>query len=111
MACNGAAKANLVSFARAALRRPLTPTLDQAAIKSSWKSVRTQPANRTRSHLMKRRLNGRTKMSLEELLDIWKEVRAGLIAELAQIPAEQVGLSAAAASRSVPRIIRPAGEA
>lgn len=30
-------------------------------------------------------------MSLDEMLDFWKEVRAGLIAELAQIPAEQFG--------------------
>ena|SRR5438046_3189543 len=45
-------------------------------------------------------------MSLEELLDFWKEVRAGLIAELAQIPAEQFGFQAAPESRSVAGIIR-----
>ena len=28
-------------------------------------------------------------MSLEEMLDFWKEVRAGVIDELAQIPAEE----------------------
>jgi len=45
-------------------------------------------------------------MSLEELLDFWKEVRAGLIAELAQIPAEQFGFQATPESRSVAGIIR-----
>jgi len=45
-------------------------------------------------------------MSLEELLDFWKEVRAGLIAELAQIPAEQFGFQPAPESRSVAGIIR-----
>ena len=50
-------------------------------------------------------------MSLEELLDIWKEVRAGLIAELAQIPAEQFGFQATPESRSVAGIIRHVVEA
>jgi hypothetical protein len=45
-------------------------------------------------------------MSLEELLDFWKEVRAGVIDELAQIPAEQFGFQAAPESRSVAGIIR-----
>jgi len=45
-------------------------------------------------------------MSLEELLDFWKEVRAGLIAELAQIPAEQFAFQPAPESRSVAGIIR-----
>ena len=45
-------------------------------------------------------------MSLEELLDFWKEVRAGLIAELAQVPAEQFGFQATPESRSVAGIIR-----
>jgi|SRR5215475_1644945 len=45
-------------------------------------------------------------MSLEELLDAWKEVRAGLIAELEQIPAEQFGFQATPESRSVAGIIR-----
>ena len=45
-------------------------------------------------------------MSLEEMLDVWKEVRAGLIAELAQIPAEQFGFQATSESRSVAGIIR-----
>ena len=45
-------------------------------------------------------------MSLEELLDFWKEVRAGLIAELAQIPAEQFGFQSTPESRSVAGIIR-----
>ena len=45
-------------------------------------------------------------MSLEEMLDYWKEVRAGLIAELAQIPAEQFGFQATSESRSVAGIIR-----
>jgi uncharacterized damage-inducible protein DinB len=45
-------------------------------------------------------------MSLEELLDFWKEVRAGLIAELAQIPTEQFGFQPAPESRSVAGIIR-----
>ena len=45
-------------------------------------------------------------MSLEEMLDVWKEVRAGLIAELAQIPAEQFGFQATPESRSVAGIIR-----
>src|SRR5215813_5457953 len=44
-------------------------------------------------------------MSLEEMLDVWKEVRAGLIAELAQIPAEQFGFQATSESRSVAGII------
>ena len=45
-------------------------------------------------------------MSLEELLDFWKEVRAGIIAELAQIPAEQFGFQPTPESRSVAGIIR-----
>ncbi|MGH2583252.1 MAG: DinB family protein [Blastocatellia bacterium] len=45
-------------------------------------------------------------MSLEELLDFWKEVRAGIIAELVQIPAEQFGFQATPESRSVAGIIR-----
>jgi uncharacterized damage-inducible protein DinB len=45
-------------------------------------------------------------MSLEELLDAWKEVRAGLIAEVEQIPAEQFGFQATPESRSVAGIIR-----
>ena len=50
-------------------------------------------------------------MSLEEMLDVWKEVRAGLIAELAQIPAEQFGFQATPESRSVAGIIRHIVEA
>jgi len=45
-------------------------------------------------------------MSLEEMLDFWKEVRTGLIAELAQIPAEQFGFQATPESRSVAGMIR-----
>src|SRR5215510_12731398 len=45
-------------------------------------------------------------MSLEELLAVWKEVRAGLIVELAQIPAAQFGFQATPESRSVAGIIR-----
>jgi uncharacterized damage-inducible protein DinB len=45
-------------------------------------------------------------MCLEELLDFWKEVRVGLIAEFAQIPAEQFGFQPAPESRSVAGIIR-----
>jgi uncharacterized damage-inducible protein DinB len=45
-------------------------------------------------------------MSLEELVDFWKEVRAGVIDELAQIPAEQFGFQPAPESRSVAGIIR-----
>lgn len=45
-------------------------------------------------------------MSLEELLDFWKEVRAGVIAEFVQIPAEQFGFQPAPESRSVAGIIR-----
>ena len=45
-------------------------------------------------------------MSLEELLTVWKEVRAGLIAEVEQIPAEQFGFQATPESRSVAGIIR-----
>src|SRR5215470_197789 len=45
-------------------------------------------------------------MSFEELLDFWKEVRRGLIAELEQIPAEQFGFQATLESRSVAGIIR-----
>lgn len=50
-------------------------------------------------------------MSLEEMLNFWKEVRAGLIAELAQIPAEQFGFQATPESRSVAGIIRHIVEA
>src|SRR5215471_12254216 len=50
-------------------------------------------------------------MSLEEMLDVWKEVRAGFIAELAQIPAEQFGFQATPESRSVAGIIRHIVEA
>lgn len=50
-------------------------------------------------------------MSLEEMLDVWKEVRSGLIAELAQIPAEQFGFQATPESRSVAGIIRHIVEA
>src|SRR5215467_4145220 len=50
-------------------------------------------------------------MSLEELLDAWKEVRTGLIAELAQIPAEQFGFQATPEARSVAGIIRHIAEA
>lgn len=45
-------------------------------------------------------------MSLEEILSFWKEVRAGLIGELAQIPAEQFGFQATPESRSVAGIVR-----
>ena len=45
-------------------------------------------------------------MSLEELLTVWKEVRAGLIAEVEQIPAEQFAFQATPESRSVAGIIR-----
>ena len=45
-------------------------------------------------------------MSLEEMLDFWKEVRAGLIAELAQIPPDQFGFQPTPESRSVAGIIR-----
>ena len=45
-------------------------------------------------------------MSLEEMLDFWKEVRAGLIAELARIRPEQFGFQATPESRSVAGIIR-----
>jgi uncharacterized damage-inducible protein DinB len=50
-------------------------------------------------------------MSVEEMLDVWKEVRAGLIAELAQIPAEQFGFQATPESRSVAGVIRHIVEA
>lgn len=45
-------------------------------------------------------------MSLEEMLTVWKEVRAGLIAEVEQIPAEQFAFQATPESRSVAGIIR-----
>jgi len=45
------------------------------------------------------------------MLDVWKEVRSGLIAELAQIPAEQFGFQATPESRSVAGIIRHIVEA
>jgi uncharacterized damage-inducible protein DinB len=45
-------------------------------------------------------------MSLEEMLDFWKEVRAGLIGEFVQIPAEQFGFQPTPESRSVAGIIR-----
>src|SRR5262249_16285573 len=50
-------------------------------------------------------------MPLEEMLAFWKEVRAGLIAELAQIPAEQFGFQPAPESRSVAGIVRHIVEA
>ena len=50
-------------------------------------------------------------MSLEEMLDVWKEVRAGLITELAQIPGEQFGFQATPESRSVAGVIRHIAEA
>ena len=45
-------------------------------------------------------------MSLEEMLAYWKEVRAGVIAEVEQIPAEQLGFQATPETRSVAGIIR-----
>jgi uncharacterized damage-inducible protein DinB len=45
-------------------------------------------------------------MTLEEMLTVWKEVRAGLIAEVEQIPAEQFAFQATPESRSVAGIIR-----
>jgi uncharacterized damage-inducible protein DinB len=45
-------------------------------------------------------------MSLEELLDVWKEVRTGLIAEVAQIPPDQFAFQATPQSRSVAGLIR-----
>ena len=45
-------------------------------------------------------------MSLEELLGVWKEVRAGLITELEQIPAAQFGFQPTPDSRSLAGIIR-----
>ena len=45
-------------------------------------------------------------MSLEEMLDFWKDVRSGLIAELEQIPSEQFGFQATPESRSIAGIIR-----
>jgi uncharacterized damage-inducible protein DinB len=45
-------------------------------------------------------------MSLEEMLDVWKEVRAGLIAEVAQIPPDQFAFQATPQSRSVAGLIR-----
>src|SRR5215470_11154648 len=50
-------------------------------------------------------------MSLEEMLAAWKEVRVGLLAELAQIPAEQFGFQATPESRSVAGIIRHIAQA
>jgi len=50
-------------------------------------------------------------MSFEEMFDFWKEVRAGLIAELEQIPAEQFAFQATPESRSVAGIIRHIVEA
>jgi uncharacterized damage-inducible protein DinB len=44
-------------------------------------------------------------MSLEELLDVWKEVRTGLIAEVAQIPRDQFAFQATPQSRSVAGLI------
>ncbi|HJZ78842.1 MAG TPA: DinB family protein [Pyrinomonadaceae bacterium] len=44
-------------------------------------------------------------MSLEEMLDVWKEVRAGLIAELEQIPPDQFAFQATPQSRSVAGLI------
>jgi uncharacterized damage-inducible protein DinB len=45
-------------------------------------------------------------MILEEMLDIWKEVRAGLIAELEQIPPDQFAFQVTPQSRSVAGLIR-----
>jgi uncharacterized damage-inducible protein DinB len=45
-------------------------------------------------------------MSINEVLDAWKEARAGLIAEVEQIPAEQFGFQATPESRSVAGILR-----
>lgn len=45
-------------------------------------------------------------MFLEEMLDISKEVRAGLIAEVAQIPTDQFTFQATPQSRSVAGLIR-----
>ena len=50
-------------------------------------------------------------MSVEEVLDAWKEVRTGLIAEIEQIPAEQFGFQATPESRSIAGIIRHVVEA
>src|SRR5215813_13498905 len=50
-------------------------------------------------------------MSFEEMFDFWKEVRAGLIAELEQIPAEQFAFQATPESRSVAGISRHVVEA
>lgn len=45
-------------------------------------------------------------MSLEEMLDTWKDVRRGLVDEIVQIPEEQLGFQAMPESRSVAGIIR-----
>ena len=45
-------------------------------------------------------------MSLEEMLDVWEEVRAGVIAELEQIPPDQFAFQATPQSRSVAGLIR-----
>src|SRR5262245_12572161 len=44
-------------------------------------------------------------MFLEEMLDVWKEVTAGLIAELEQIPHDQFAFQATPQSRSVAGLI------
>lgn len=44
-------------------------------------------------------------MNLKQIFGYWKEVRAGLIAEVAKIPAEQFGFEATPESRSVTGII------
>jgi uncharacterized damage-inducible protein DinB len=50
-------------------------------------------------------------MDLEEMLDVWKEARTGLIDELEQIPAEQFAFQATPESRSVAGMIRHIVEA
>ena len=45
-------------------------------------------------------------MSLEEMFDVWKEIRTGLIAELEQIPPDQFAFQATPQSRSVAGLIR-----
>jgi Uncharacterized protein conserved in bacteria len=44
-------------------------------------------------------------MSLEEFLDVWREVRTGLIAEVTQIPPDQFAFQATPQSRSVAALI------
>jgi uncharacterized damage-inducible protein DinB len=54
---------------------------------------------------LKNNLNG-SQIFLDEMLDVWKEVRAGLIAELQQIPPDQFAFQATPQSRSVAGLIR-----